>query len=37
MGKEKSSTKNTPNLASLFSNFSKEEQSNIINNILHLG
>jgi len=37
MGKEKSSTKNTPNLASLFSNFSKEEQSNIIDNILHLG
>jgi len=40
MGKEKSKKiirKKPPNLVTLFSNFTKEEQSNIINNILHLG
>ncbi|KAG4107668.1 hypothetical protein H8356DRAFT_920538 [Neocallimastix lanati (nom. inval.)] len=40
MGKaktSKSSKKNDLNLANLFSNFTKEEQSNIINNILRLG
>ncbi|ORX85715.1 hypothetical protein BCR32DRAFT_241568 [Anaeromyces robustus] len=37
MGKGKTSKKNVPNLVDIFSNFSKEEQTNIINNILRLG